>query len=458
MTSAKQSPTPHPSRTVPIPDTLESIKGYPDKLKIYLMAASSFWQVRFFDGKSTIKRSTGQTDKREAIKSAISFYEKLLINKHNGVAVTKNTRFDACAKSFMEAQAARVMRKEMSAECHRNDQYFLNGRVLPAFRELNIAEINYERLQKFVDKIGVDLSGSSIQRHLGLIGKIFDHALNRDLLKSIPKFPKIPKHDEPRGWFNFKEYDKLLTRANELIGYEDVIRAVPKAGQEQGNVVRSIKFTAELPRMIEFIANSFIRPTDIKNMQHKHVEIIRDDNIYLRLSLPESKKHSDPVVTMERAVNVFEELKADRASSGQAAPDDYVFVPEHQNRDTALRRLQQQFNYLLDDLGFKTGPRGEERTIYSLRHTCIMHRLLEGDKIDVLTLARNARTSVEMIERFYASKLNGEMNIEAIQSLRRKSKELKVTKPRVHDTQLKLQGNNVVLNLPRASNPPLNLG
>eukprot|EP01133_Synstelium_polycarpum_P018086 gene18086-21614_t len=56
MTSATQSPDPHPSRSVPIPDTFESIKGYPDKLKIYLMAASSFWQVRFFDGKSTIKR------------------------------------------------------------------------------------------------------------------------------------------------------------------------------------------------------------------------------------------------------------------------------------------------------------------------------------------------------------------------------------------------------------------
>ncbi|WP_295993705.1 hypothetical protein [Rugamonas sp.] len=455
MTSAKQSPTPHPSRTVPIPDTLESIKGYPDKLKIYLMAASSFWQVRFFDGKSTIKRSTGQTDKREAIKSAISFYEKLLINKHNGVAIVKNTRFDACASSFMQAQAARVMRKEMSAECHRNDQYFLDGKVLPDFRELNIAEINYEHLQKFVDKIGVDLSGSSIQRYLGLIRKIFDHAQNRDLLKSIPKFPKIPKHDEPRGWFNFKEYDKLLARANELIGHEDVIRAAPKAGQEQGSVVRSIKFTAELPRMIEFIANSFIRPTDIKNMQHKHVEVIRDDNIYLRLSLPESKKHSDPVVTMERAVNVYEELTADRASARQARPDDYVFMPEHQNRDTALRRLQQQFNYLLDDLGFKAGSRGE---IYSLRHTCIMHRLLEGDKIDVLTLARNARTSVEMIERFYASKLNGEMNIEAIQSKREKSKGLKIGNSSKANVQLQVHGNSLVMNLPVAKNAPLNLG
>lgn len=44
----------------------------------------------------------------------------------------------------------------------------------------------------------------------------------------------------------------------------------------------------------------------------------------------------------------------------------------------------------------------------------------------LLTLARNARTSVEMIERFHANKLNGEMNIEAIQSKREKSKGLKI--------------------------------
>lgn len=53
-------------------------------------------------------------------------------------------------------------------------------------------------------------------------------------------------------------------------------------------------------------------------MQHKHVEVIRGDNTYLRLSLPENKKHSDPIVTMKQAVHVYEELKADRAGSEQA--------------------------------------------------------------------------------------------------------------------------------------------
>jgi hypothetical protein len=40
----------------------------------------------------------------------------------------------------------------------------------------------------------------------------------------------------------------------------------------------------------------------------------------------------------------------------------------------------------------------------------------------MLTLARNARTSVQMIERFYASTLDGEMNVSMIQSRRSKKK------------------------------------
>ena len=48
-----------------------------------------------------------------------------------------------------------------------------------------------------------------------------------------------------------------------------------------------------------------------------------------------------------------------------------------------------------------------------------MFRLLYGRGIDLLTLARNARTSVQMIEKFYASNLTAEMNIDLIQGRRR---------------------------------------
>lgn len=37
------------TRTVPIPDTLQAVPGYPAKLKIYKIAASPFWQVRCYE-------------------------------------------------------------------------------------------------------------------------------------------------------------------------------------------------------------------------------------------------------------------------------------------------------------------------------------------------------------------------------------------------------------------------
>jgi hypothetical protein len=47
-----------------------------------------------------------------------------------------------------------------------------------------------------------------------------------------------------------------------------------------------------------------------------------------------------------------------------------------------------------------------ERTIYSLRHTAICMRLvLSEGKVNIYTLAKNAGTSVEQIERFYARNL-----------------------------------------------------
>src|SRR5436190_2111621 len=94
------------------------------------------------------------------------------------------------------------------------------------------------------------------------------------------------------------------------------------------------------------MTNSFIRPTDIKNMQRKHVEILRQEHTYLRLTLPESKKHDKPIVTLERAVEVYEQLTEEHAKSGHAEAENYVFMPEFANRDTACLAVKYGANVL----------------------------------------------------------------------------------------------------------------
>ena len=145
---------------------------------------------------------------------------------------------------------------------------------------------------------------------------------------------------------------------------------------------------------------------------------MRGERVYLRLTLPETKRHKTPIVTLRPAVRIYEHLYRYMRQAGQAKPDDYLFLPHIRNRALAGPVLSRHFKYLLEHTGLRAGQVGQSRTLYSLRHTAIMFRLLYGQGIDLLTLARNARTSVQMIEQFYASQLTAEMNIDLLQSRR----------------------------------------
>jgi hypothetical protein len=146
---------------------------------------------------------------------------------------------------------------------------------------------------------------------------------------------------------------------------------------------------------------------------------VRGKYIYLRLNLPESKKHDKPIVTMQAAVFVYERLLALQRSQGFGKPDDYLFLPELADRRWLLVVYGWQFKFIQQLAGVhENAANGQTRTIYSLRHTAMTFRLLYGKNIDLITLAKNARTSVEMIERFYSSNLNAEMNIDLLQGKR----------------------------------------
>jgi hypothetical protein len=65
-----------------------------------------------------------------------------------------------------------------------------------------------------------------------------------------------------------------------------------------------------------------------------------------------------------------------------------------------------------------------------------------GEKVDLLVLARNARTSPEMIDKHYASKFSAVHNIEMIQSRKsKKSKKFKLDEAsELHDVEISVLG------------------
>jgi len=83
--------------------------------------------------------------------------------------------------------------------------------------------------------------------------------------------------------------------------------------------------------------------------------------------------------------------------------DEFVFFAEYANRDTAMAVMARLLKRIVAETDIETKT-GKNITMYGLRHTAIMMRLTIG-RVDALALAKNARTSQQMIDKFYASHL-----------------------------------------------------
>lgn len=400
-------------RSVPIPETICAVPNYPPKLVIFKLAASPFYWARSYSNGKIVKRSTKTESKRDAIEFAKGFYDELLLRERNLLPISSRPRFELCVKEMQEIQAARVKRGERSESMYKNEQYRLDKDILPFFRAYDVGEVSYALLEKFVAKLHErDLAPATLKLHISTVSKVLKHAHKRNLIPHLPAFPTIELHDSPRGHFDSPQYQKLLQTTKRLIGTTFQLRA----GKD--DAARKVTVTHELRDLIMFMTNSFLRPTDIKILKHEHVAIVEGKDRFIRLTHPSTKKHAHPVCTMEAAIEIYRRLLEAQKEKGYGKPSDYLFLPEQLNRDYALTTLRRQFDYVLDEAKLKKSPDGKARTLYSLRHTSIMFRLINGDGIDLLTLARNARTSLEMIDRFYASGLKGEMGIASIQSFR----------------------------------------
>jgi hypothetical protein len=123
---------------------------------------------------------------------------------------------------------------------------------------------------------------------------------------------------------------------------------------------------------------------------------------------------------MKAGAGIYTNIMEYQLERGYGSPEDFVFYPKYtNNRDQVLYVIRNQLDLVMKHAGLKVSGSGQSRTIYSLRHTAIMMRLTKSENLDLITLARACRTSVEMIDKFYARHLTAEMNITTLQSIRK---------------------------------------
>jgi integrase len=436
-------------RTVPIPETLTPVPGYPQKLSVFKIAASRFWQVRCWVAGRTYRRSTQSQSLRMAQSFARQFYEQLMAQHHSGSAgqgqlfpkraaqkeaafelaetvnASQNTSkpgkpvvtFGALTSQVLANELARSQRGEYALGSYQVLRNRLDAHILPRWGDQPPSAINFLALMAFTQFLSQTFSTTTISQYMVAVRKVLSYAVAIGELDKLPEFPKIKIVTTPRGAFTPSEYWKIIRTARRLSGQQypatsDEIRANYKIR------VAEQRMPPDLARAIAFMLNSFIRPSDLKTLKHRHVEIVRANNTYLRLTLPETKSHGRPIVTLQPAVRCYQQICKHQATTGHGAPDDYLFLPALQDRNYAHWVLNFHFNWILAETGLKMGPHGQPRSLYSLRHSSITFRLLYGQGIDLLTLARNARTSVDVINTHYASTVTGEQNIALLQSRR----------------------------------------
>jgi integrase len=218
-----------------------------------------------------------------------------------------------------------------------------------------------------------------------------------------------------RPWLSPEEYKQLYTATRQY------------AHDSKG---KHYQWNAEqVHDYVLFMANTGLRPNEAKNLQHRDVTIAKDHATGERILEIEvrgkrgvgyCKSMASAVLPYERLLKRAKPVRKGRRSrrmneEGVKPAEQPPQYPQLTEPVFPCNHIK-HFNGLLRRANLKLDRDNNKRTAYSLRHTYICMRLMEG--ADIYQIAKNCRTSVEMIEKFYAAHIKNTLDAAAINVLR----------------------------------------
>lgn len=374
--------------SVESPNKMTSIRQLRKGLSIYKTGRSPFWMVRLrdpFEGKYVV-RSTKEQSRIEAVAAANEFADSFFRRVNGDLARKQVTSFEHYANQLLKSQSV----KAKSHDSDRKLLYRQKDGIIRHFGDYDVAKITTRMIREYLLELdqarGKPLADSTRAKHVIVIRKILAIAVEDGLMKTIPVMPKQKTTDTPRHTFTDSEYKKFIKACEDCA--------------KKGDKVRGVEITGHHAKMFRFLVHSFLRPTkgELFGLKHKDVKICLNPT-HLELSVSGGKTGRRVSVTMPSCVWLYQGSRMP-LDDIRLHKDEYVWMPEYANRTTAINTARRIFNHIIAKADI--GDKERKLSPYSLRHYSLQSRLRGSNgKVNIYTLAKNAGTSVDQLERFY---------------------------------------------------------
>ena len=411
-----------------------------DKVRIYRRREGGAWHCSTFLKGKEWRQSTKEKSLARAKDVAEDWYLELCAKDRFGELRSGKT-FAQAAKRFEEEYEA-VTHGHRSPKWVQGHKDRIRLHLLPFFGNKFVSEITSGAAQDYrvhrmtepkkgdqspskgTDAVADDKpkpwrppARNTLHNEIVTLSMVLKTAQRHGWLEYVPNLSDPYRRQskvEHRPWFTPNEYKQLYeaTRKN---------AADPKKKQFAWHA-------EQLHDFVLFMANTGLRPDEVKHLEFRDVEIVDDeysDDRILEIEV-RGKRGVGYCKSMPGAVLPFERLRDRPRPTGEISEEeaDETAPTEKPKLTDKLfpNEFKKMFNRVLTDNNLKFDRNGKARTAYSLRHSYISFRLLEG--ADIYQVAKNCRTSVEMIEKHYAAHLKDMIDTSLV-NVRKKAKRRK---------------------------------
>ncbi len=398
------------------------------KVHVYKRPNSPRWQCATYLGGKNRRTTTKEASLSKAKEIAEDWYLQLRGKLRNGEIKTEKTFAEASEQFLREYDV--ITRGERSKVYVDGQHWRSRVHLVPFFGHMGLSEITagtvqeyrIHRLEEAVAKRGKPPAHNTMHQEIVTLRQTLKTAVRQGWLEHLPDLSE-PYRSSPkishRAWFSPEEYKKLY-EATRKRAHE------PKAARFRWE-------SEQLHDYVLFAVNTGLRPDEAWRLQFRDVTIVEDDasgQTILEIEV-RGKRGVGYCKSMPGAVRPFERLKARlRPARVDAVRTDENGSKSTTNGSEELRQTQptdlifpkwqrELFKAILDEENLRFDREGLPRTAYSLRHTYICLRLMEG--ADIYQIAKNCRTSVEMIEKYYASHIKTQLDAAAINIMKPRS-------------------------------------